>query len=420
VAGPVLTPRLGRPYWRLLAASSVSNLADGVARVALPLLATTLTRDPLLIAGLTTLAFLPWLLFALVSGALVDRVDRARAMAAANLLRAALVGGLGAAAVLDAVSIGLLYAVAFGAGVAETVYDSAARAALPQVVRRDQLDTGNSLLATGEVVGQSFLGAPVGSVLFAALAAAPLLATAGGYVLAAVLVLGIGLDLRPVRAGRTSVRADIRAGMRWIWAHDLLRGLTLLTAVSAVGLYMTYGVLVLYVLDTLGLSERAFGLLFLAAGGGAALGGVAAPWLGRRLGRTGGLVGAALLSALATAAMGLTRAPLLAGALFALAALAGTVWDVLAMSLRQALVPHELFGRVQGSYRTLVWGAIPVGAAAGGALAGLSSVPVVFVVGGLVHILAGVAVWRLLRRHRRDVDALFDTPGSGPVPAPER
>lgn len=416
----MLTPGLGPPFWRLLAASSVSNLADGVARVALPLLATTLTRDPLLIAGLTTLAFLPWLLFALVSGALVDRVDRVRAMAAANRLRAALVGGLGVAALLDAVSIGLLYAVAFGAGVAETGYDSAARAALPQVVRRDQLDTGNSLLATGEVVGQSFLGAPVGSVLFAALAAAPLVATAGGYALAAVLVLRIGLDLRPVRTVKTSVRADIRAGMRWIWAHQLLRGLTLLTAVSAIGLFMTYGVLVLYVLDTLGLSERAFGLLFLAAGGGAALGGVTAPWLGRRLGRTGGLVGAALLSALATAAMGLTRAPLLAGALFALAALAGTVWDVLAMSMRQALVPHELFGRVQGSYRTLVWGAIPLGSAAGGALAGLSSVPVVFVVGGLVHTLAAVAVWRLLRRHRRDVEALFGTHPSAPMPAPER
>lgn len=410
---------LGTPFRRLLAASAVGNLGDGVARAALPLLAATLTRDPVLVAGLTTLAFLPWLLFGLPSGALVDRTDRRRAIAAANLLRAAALGLLGTAAALDAAGIPLLYAVAFAAGAAETASDSAARAALPQLVRRDQLDTGNSLLATGEVVGQSFLGAPVGAALFAVAAGVPLLATAGGYVLAAVLVLGIRRDLRPVRTGQTSVRADIAAGMRWLWGHRLLRGLTLLMAVTAFGLYLTYGVLVLYALDTLGLSEQAYGLLFLAAGAGAALGGLAAPWLSRRLGRSGGLVMAAVLSALATAAMGLTRTPWLAAVLFALAATAGTLWDVLAVSLRQALVPAELFGRVQGGYRTLVWGAMPLGAAGGGVLAALFGVPAVFVVGGAVDMVAAVAVWRLLRAHRREVDEAFGMATRTGVVGPE-
>jgi MFS family permease len=402
---------LGAPFRRLLVASSVANLGDGIARVALPLLAATLTRSPVLVAGLTTLAFLPWLLFGLVSGAFADRADRRRAMAAANLLRAAVLGLLGTAAALDAASIALLYAAAFAAGAAETVYDSAARAILPQLVRRDQLVTGNSLLATGEVVGQSFLGAPIGAALFAVAAGTPLLATAGGFALAAVLVLGIRPDLRPVRTGWTSVRADIGAGLRWLWAHRLLRGLTLLIAVTAFGLYLTYGVLVLYALDTLGLSERAFGLLFLAAGGGAALGGLSAPRLGRRLGRSAGLVAAALVSALATAAMGLTRTPWLAGVLFALAAAAGTLWDVLAVSLRQALVPDQLLGRIQGSYRTLVWGAMPLGAAAGGLLAELLGVPAVFVIGGLVNTAAAMGVWRLLHSCRREVDGAFGMAG---------
>lgn len=400
---------MGAAFRRLLAAGAVSNLADGISRVALPLLAAALTRDPLLVSALTTLAYLPWLLFGLLSGVLVDRVDRRRAMAAANLARAAVAGALGLAVALDAAGLPLLYAAAFALGTAETVQDSAARAALPQLVRRDQLDRGNSLVATGEVVGQSFLGAPVGAVLFAAAASAPLLANAAGYALAAALVLTIRRDLRPARPHRTSVRTDVADGLRWIRAHPVVRDLTLFTGVMAVGLFMSTAVLVLYVLDTLGLSPAGYGLVVTAAGAAAVVGGLAAPWLGARLGRTAGLVGAALLSGLATAGMGLTDSPLPAAALFAAAALAGTVWDVLAMSLRQALVPEELFGRVQGAYRTVVWGAIPVGAVAGGGLAAATSVPTVFVTGGTVVVLAGTGLHLSLRAHRTDIDRALAT-----------
>jgi MFS family permease len=399
---------LGSSFWRLFISSATSNLADGVGRIALPLLAATLTRDPLLISALTAFAFLPWLLFALVSGALVDRIDRRRAMAAANLLRAMVIGGLAGAVLADVASIALLYAVAFAVGVAETIYDSAARAALPQVVRLDQLEAGNSLIATGQVIGESFLGAPVGSFLFAAMAAAPLFTNAAGFAAAAVLVLTIRGSLRPVRTEMTSIRTDIREGLGWIWKHHFLRGLTLLTAATAVGLYMTVAVQVLYVLQTLRLSEAAYGLIMVASGGGAILGGLTAPWISARLGRPVSLVGAVALSAVATMALGLTSEPLLASALFGLAALAGTVWDVLSLSLRQALIPTELFGRAQGSYRTVVWGAFPLGALAGGALATATSVPTVFMIAGSANLLIAAGVWLLVRTHREEIAATFN------------
>lgn len=398
---------LGVAFWRLFVSSSVSNLADGVGRVALPLLAATLTRDPVLVSALTALAFLPWLLFALLSGALVDRVDRRRAMAAANLARAAVICGLGAAVALDVASVWLLYAVAFVVGAAETVYDSAARAALPQVVPREQLETGNSMVATGEVVGQSFLGAPVGSVLFAVAAAAPLFVNAAGFALAAILVLAIGQSLRPVRGERTSVRTDIAEGLRWIRQHRLVRDLTLLTAATGFGLYMTIAVQVLYVIRTLGLSEAAYGLMMAVAGGGAVLGGLSAPQISARLGRSTGLVGAAVLSAVATLALGVTTEPLMAGALFGLAALAGTVWDVLGLSLRQALIPTEMFGRAQGSYRTLVWGAFPLGAVTGGVLAETTSVPTVYATAGAANLLVAVGIWVLVRAHHDEIASAF-------------
>jgi len=125
---------LGTPFWRLFVSLSGSKLADGIGRTALPLLATTLTRDPLAISGLVTLAFLPWLLFALPGGVLVDRVDRRRAMAVANVFRAVVVGGLGVAVLLDRADIAALYVVAFLLGAAETVYDGAVRAILGAVL----------------------------------------------------------------------------------------------------------------------------------------------------------------------------------------------------------------------------------------------------------------------------------------------
>lgn len=117
---------------------------------------------------------------------------------------------------------------------------------------------------------------------------------------------------------------------------------------------MTVAVQVLYALRTLGLSEAGYGLVMIAAGGGATLGGLAAPWTSARLGRPLGLVTTTALSAAATLALGLTSEPLTVCVLFGLAAMAGTVWDVLSLSLRQALIPTELFGRAQGGYRTLV------------------------------------------------------------------
>jgi MFS family permease len=400
---------LGPAFWRLYVASAVSNLADGVNRVALPLLATTLTRDPVQVAALSSLAFLPWLLFALPAGAVVDRVDRKRAMAAANVVRALALGALAVTALTGTASLPVLYAVAFAVGVAETFYDSAARAMLPQVVDREQLDRGNGLLTTAEEASQGFLGAPLGSLLFALAVAAPLFGTAGGFLLAAVLVLGIAGRHRPARADgpRTTIRRDVAEGVGWLWRHRFLRGLTLVSAATALVQSMTTGLLVLYALDDLGVSDAGYGLLLTAAGVGAVLGGLAAAPLAGRIGRTATLVAGSVLSALAIAGMGATRDAAVAGVLFAASTAGIMFWNVLTMSLRQALIPEALFGRVQGGYRTLVWGGIPLGTLAGGLLASATSVPTVFIVTAAGLLLLSLVLWRLLAVHRDLVDTAF-------------
>jgi len=417
--------RLGSNFWRLLMASVVSNLGDGIVRTAIPLLAITLTRDPVLVGALTSLAFLPWLLFAIPAGALVDRMDRRRAMSIANFIRAGVVAGLAVAIAVDQVSLVVLYVVTFVLGIAETVYDGAARAILPQVVRRDQLDRANGPLASAEIVTQAFLAAPVGSLLFAWLVIAPFVTSAVGYLLAALLVLSLVGNLRPVRDGQeqdgsTTIRADIGEGLRWLRGHDLLRGLAVISGLTAAAHTMADGLLVLYVVDTLDIPESAFGLFLVSAGVGGLLGGLSAAWVAKRIGRIATLVLSALITAAANIGMGLSSAAWAGAVLFGTVALAISLWNVLVMSLRQALIPEQLFGRVQGAYRTLVWGLIPVGALVGGVVAGLTSVPATFVISGILQILLATMCLRLFLRHRAQIEtAHLPDPDPAPEPDPE-
>jgi MFS family permease len=402
---------LGRRFWRLYGGSATSNLADGIGRTALPLVAASFTRNPVLISGLVSFAFLPWLLFALPSGALVDRVDRRVAMALANLVRALSMAMLAALVLTHVANVAVLYAVAFALGIAETVYDSAVRAILPQVVDTDRLDTANGLLTVEETLGQTFLGAPLGSLLFAAAAAAPFLINAAGFAVAATLLLSLRGSYRPARSeAPTSLRSDIAEGVRWLSRHELLRGLTLVSAATAFTNSMPTGVLVLYVLEVLRLPAGDFGVLLVAAGLGAVLGGVTTPPLSKRFGRGVLLTVGAVVSAVGMALMGLTRNGFVAASLFGVSAAGVMVWNVLTMSLRQSLIPQQLFGRVQGAYRTLVWGAIPAGSLAGGVLAGGFGLRTVFVVAGCIQLGLALVLGLLLRRHAEELTDVADSP----------
>jgi len=402
--------RLGGPFWRLFASSSASNLSDGVLQAALPLLAATLTRNPLAVSALASLAFLPWLLFALPAGTLVDRMNRRTAMAAANVVRGALLAGMAIAVAAGLASLPLLYVLAFLLGCAETVYDSAARAMLPAVIDRSQLEKGNSLLTTAESVGNIFLGAPIGAWLFAIAASIPLWGNAGAYLLAAGLILMVSGRFRADRVGaggRTTVRADMVEGLRWLARHRLLRTLMVTTGLSALLQSLVSGIMVLFALENLGLSERGFGVMLAVAGVGAVLGSVLSPVLTARLGRPAAMGLCELASAIALVVMACVQHPAVGMAMFAVSAGAVSAFNVQIMSVRQAIIPEALFGRVQGAYRTVIWGGIPLGSLAGGALGGAFGLTTVFAVAGGLGIGVGVATWAVLHRHRADIAAAF-------------
>ncbi|WP_189208913.1 MFS transporter [Actinokineospora fastidiosa] len=396
----------------LLGSSALSNLGDGIGKVAFPLLAVSVTRDPVLIAGLSATSFLPWLLFSLLTGVLIDRVDRRKAMLLANAARALIVGGLAVLVLADATTIWLLYAFALALGTVETVADSAAQALIPAVVDRAGLESANGKLQSVEIVGQTFLGGPLGSLTFALFAALPFLLNSVGFAIAAVLLVLLHGKYRPkaVDPEQTALRVQLAEGWRWLRGHALMVQLMLFAASVALTSELAQALLVLYAIEDLGLNAATFGVFALVGGVGGLLGAWLAPRLTKRLPRRTVLTLATGFCGLGFGLMSLVGDPISASLLFGVFAAAVVVINVILGALRGALVPEHLFGRVLGVWRTAVWGAIPLGALLGGLLADWLGTRAVFGVSGALQILLGGFVWISLDRHAAEVDSLNGAP----------
>lgn len=379
--------RLGARYWRLWSASTVSNLADGIIKIGLPLVAVAYTSSPVLVAGVAVAFSLPWLLFALPAGALVDRLDRRRVMLAANTLRAALAGALALAMALDAGSIWLLYVVAFSAGAAETLYDTSAQSILPQLVSRELLPRANGRLHAAELTANQFIGPPLAGFLVAGGAAVALAGPAGLWAVAVALLFLVGGRFRVEREGRTTLRADIAEGLRFLWRHRLLRTLAVMVGGGNFTTNAVFGVLVLYAVgpgSAIGLTEPGYGLLLTTIAAGIVLGSLVAARIERRLGRARALGVSVVTWSGIVGVPALTTSPFVIGAVFFVGGILLAVWNVITVSLRQRVTPDHLLGRVNSGYRLLAWGSMPLGAAAGGLLAELFGLRAVFAIMGVV------------------------------------
>ncbi|MEU6641360.1 MFS transporter [Saccharomonospora sp. NPDC046836] len=388
----------------LLGSSALANLGDGIGKVAFPLLAATVTRDPILIAGLSAAQFLPWLLCALVVGGLLDRIDRRKAIVIANAARAVVVAAMAALVLLDAVSIWVVYVAALLIGVAETVADSAANVLIPALTERERLANANSKLQATEIVGQTFLGGPVGSLTFAMFAAFPFLLNSAAFAIGAALLAAMAGSYRPRGPARpeTTLRSDLADGVRWVRRNPLLLRLLLVAGAVSLLSELAQAQLVLYALEDLRLSPGAFGVFAFVGGiGGLAGAAVAARLIDRFDRRT--LLSAGIVAAGAGfGGMGLSSDVVLSAALFGVFASAVVVVNVLLATARHTLVPGELLGRVLGVWRTAVWGAIPVGALLGGVLTDLlGSTSATFAVSGALLLVLAVAAFVAIRPQDR-------------------
>lgn len=387
---------LGPNYRKLWVASAVSNLGDGVRLTALPLMAAEITRDPAQIAAIDLASTLPWFLFALLAGAFVDRVDRRHAMGIANIIRAILVGALALSVLADNATLVLLYVVAFLLGCAETVYDNANQAILPSLVHKDQLERANGRMYAAEFTTNQFAGPPLGAFLFVAAASAPFFLDSASFLIAALLVLSFSGSFKAPRDAdvpRTTMRADIAEGLRWLWNHKLLRTLAIMLGTWNALNTAAFSIFVLFALEILDVTEVGYGLLISSLVVGSVAGSLTGSAVSRLLGPGTTLLLSVVSGAALVLVIALTSNPYVVGAMFAVEGFVTVVWNVITVSMRQTIIPDRLLGRVNSVYRLFGWGSMPIGAALGGFLGTVFGLRApYFVMAAVLALMAAIAV----------------------------
>ena len=391
---------LGPNYRKLWSASAVSNLADGIFVVVLPLIAVSLTDSPALVAGVSIAARLPWLVFVLFAGALADRLDRRVTMRNVQLMRVLVVGVMAALALSDGLSLPLLYVAAFALGIGETLFDTAAQSIMPNIVPRELLSRANGRLYAVELAMNAFVGPPLGGLLVAISVPLALGGSVVGYGLAAIgLALLVG-SFRPRSDGSPrSMVAEIREGFGFVWQNPVLRPLVIMLAASNMANSAVVAVFVLFAVapGPLGLDELGYGLLITTMAVGGIAGSLAEERVETWVGRSNVLFGVVIVAGVATLVPAVTSNVLAVAAGMVAMGAAFMMWNIITVSLRQRITPDRLMGRMNATYRLFAWGVMPLGALLGGLIAETMGLRVVFVAAGLVS-LAMLA----FRRHLGD------------------
>ncbi len=360
-----------RNYRLLFASGALTNLGDGLVMLAIPWLATLLTRDPVAIAAVAAAGRLPWLFFALPAGVIADQVDRRKLIARADILRATLVGAILwlALSAPGAGAIWLLAALTFLLGAAEVLRDNAAQTILPDIVTASDLEAANGQMWSVEQLTGQFIGPPLAGFLIASSVALPFGLDVAALVLAAGLVWMISLAPRP--KVQQNFFGALKEGIAFMRSDRLLLRLAVVLGCANFIATATLTVQVLFAQDVLTLTATQYGFLLSIAALGAITGSLAAPKLVQWFGTQTCLYASIAIWGLGYGTIGLsTSAVPMALALFSVMA-AAMLWNVITVSWRQRRIPTELLGRVNSIYRFFGWGSMPLGAMAGGAMVAL-------------------------------------------------
>jgi MFS family permease len=379
---------LGGRFWRLWWSAASANLADGITGIVFPLLAVRLTSSPAEIAGLAVAHALPQLAFGLLAGGLADRLDRRVTMLTVQVVRVGVIGAMLALAVLDALSLPILYAAALATGAGEAFFDTNAQSMLPAVVARRQLQAANGRLFAAEILMNTFLGPPLGGFLIALSVPVALGSGVAGFALAAagLFLLG-GRSYRAERSGeRRPLHVEIGEGIGYLARHRLLLTLSGMVALGRAGSGAVFAVFVLYAVapGPMGLSEPEFGILFTTFGIGSLIGSFAVARAVAAVGRANLLALVTLVFALGLLVPVFTADAWVIGAGFFVSGIAGMMWNVTNVSLRQSLLPSRLMGRVHATHRFVAIAAGLLGAAAGGAVGEAIGLRAVFAIGAAI------------------------------------
>ena len=399
-----MSEKLGPAFNRLFSASVISNLSDGLLAVAAPLLAISLTKDPVLISLLSAFVMLPWLLFAIPIGLIVDRSNKRLLITFTNSIRFITAGLVALAISTDTITIYWLLLATFLIGTCEVATDTATQSLIPVILEKKNFEKANSRLNIAETVIQNFIGAPLSGFLYATAIVLPFILNSLGFLIAAIFVLMIPAHL--ISHGSTedkhevekkSFIGDIKFGLNYLWNDRPLRRLVATTTSLGFFYSLSTSTLILFITETLNLPTQYFGVLLAGSGSGAVLGGILTSTLSKKFGRGGVLAVAIFVSSITVLFQGFAPNFWVFGSIGFISAFFITNWNILLMSCYQVLIPAELYGRIHGARRTFVWGVMPFGAFLGGVIA-KSGLRLPLIIGGIATTLISLTAFSFVYR----------------------
>lgn len=360
-----------------------------------PLLAAGITSDPGAVSLATVASQLPWVLLPLLVGVVIDRVRRASLLGVALTVQALACVVMALAVHAGLLSLPVLMVIAFVLVFGQVITEGTRGAMVPSVVPPDALDAANSRLLLIDVGVVRFLIPPLAG--FLVVWSQP----AVGWIAASFTAVAVLLTFRlrdvgdvPARPAGRPLR-EIRAGLHHLVGNRLLRSITVAVSVASFAWFMGYATLALYVEQVLRLDGRGYGLLLACTAVGFAAGAVIASRVIARLGYPVAMRVAVTIEIVCKLLIGVVPAHWsFVAVVLVVHSVATFVWNVGSQSTRQRSTPPELLGRVLTSHRALSWGMAPLGAVAGGLVAGALSLDLVWVVAAAVQAAGVALVWR--------------------------
>lgn len=386
-ATPLVKERLGSAYARLWSASFISHLGDGVGVIAYPWLASAVTRSPLLLGLVGAAPAASWLVWSLIAGVVVDRVDRKKLVVAMDVLR----GLLTLVAVVGVLHWGkglpspeqlrggvmvatnwplyfLFLTTSFLLGSATVFRDNSSVSITPSVVPKSLLEKANGRMWSAELIATTFIGPPIGSFLLGVAFALPIFVDAVTFFFCAGLIALIPGSFKAVRTEERPWKEDLKSGVSWLRNHELLWPLAIILAFVNVISGIPNGTYVLFAQEVLNTSPLQFGVMMSGAAIGGVIAGLGAHKIIAKISAPTVMRWFFILSPLPHLFTGLASNWITVFFAIAMASFLGMLFNTVAVSLRQRLVPDELLGRVNGAYRFVVFAGMPFGTLLGGVI----------------------------------------------------
>jgi MFS family permease len=392
---PANTPvrGLGGDFWRFWVGQTISNLGGSFTFFALPLLVFKLTGSAVDLGLITAFEFLPYLLFGLVLGAWVDRVDRKRMMVAVDIARAVAIASIALLAGLGVLTVWWIYVVAFVNSTLKICFDAGEFAAIPSLVGTDDLIKANGRIQASYSAA-SFFGPFMAGALLAVVPVQMILILDALSFLASALALALVRgSFNTADAGQktlTGLRQDVVEGLRYVFSHPVLRNISIMMALINFLAATTQTQLVLFAKERLGASDAQVGFLYSAGALGIVVLSLAAGPVRERVSFSKAALGGLMMDGVSTAVLALVSSYWLAAPVWALASGFAIFFNINTSSLRQAIVPNQMLGRVMSISAVLAWSAIPLGSLLGGlAIKWTQNVALVYgAIGVLVFLIA--------------------------------